>query len=140
MEHAYFLRKPVDEKRLTHAFQTACQKAADAESRFLTLSGKNGMLRIPLKEIAFLEKSQRLILIHQANGALHKTYGKFSDIADQLGPLFIQCHLSYMVNFRHVVALEKQTFYMKDGQEVPISRTFYKDVKQAFSAYLERRL
>ena len=91
VDHVYFLKKPVDPERLKTALYAAQRKVLSLKDKFLTISNKQGVFRIPLQEILFLEKSRRLILVHTADGEVFKTYGKFSDFEDSLDSLFFQC-------------------------------------------------
>ncbi len=100
VDHVYFLKKPVDPERLKTALLAAQRQILSLQDKFLTIANKQGVFRIALQEILFLEKSRRLILVHTADGEVFKTYGKFSDFEDSLNSLFFQCHTSYIVNFR----------------------------------------
>lgn len=88
VDHVYFLKKPVDPERLKTALYAAQRRILSLKDKFLTISNKQGVFRIPLQEILFLEKSRRLILVHTADGEVFKTYGKFSDFEDSLDSLF----------------------------------------------------
>ncbi|MDO4546112.1 MAG: LytTR family DNA-binding domain-containing protein [Bacillota bacterium] len=139
VEHIYFLKKPINADKLKCAFTTACRKLQDRKNDFLSFSNKQGLFRIALKDILFLEKKQRLIHIHTQDGQVHKMYGKFPDLVPQLNPFFIQCHVSYIVNLRNVTAMEKQDFHLSNGRTIPISKNHYKEIKETFLAYLERK-
>ena len=47
---------------------------------------------------------------------------------------FLRC-TKYIVNLAHVRALEDTFFQMEDGTSIPISRAFYKEVKNAYYHY-----
>ena len=149
VDHIYFLKKPVDIDRLRTALQTAQRKLQSLRDQFLTISNKQGIFRIPLQDVLFLEKSRRLILIHTADGEIYKTYGKFSDFADSLNALFFQCHTSYIVNFRYVSEMTDRKFFISShagfGSEsladqiaIPISKTYYAQAREAFLKSLMR--
>lgn len=159
VDHIYFLKKPVNADRLRTALQTAQRKILSLQDKFLTISNKQGVFRIPLQDILFLEKSRRLILIHTVDGEIYKTYGKFSDFQDSLDTLFFQCHASYIVNFRYVSEMADRKFLVspraglyvaavhphheRQGigesdaggsleQAIPISKTYYAQAREAF--------
>lgn len=149
VDHIYFLKKPVDSDRLRTALQTAQRRIQSLQDKFLMISNKQGVFRIPLQDILFLEKSRRLILIHTADGEVYKTYGKFSDFEDSLNALFFQCHTSYIVNFRYVSEMTDRKFFISShagfGNEpltdqitIPISKTYYAQAREAFLQSLMR--
>ena len=110
VDHVYFLKKPVDPERLKTALLAAQRRILSLQDKFLTIANKQGVFRIALQDILFLEKSRRLILIHTADGEIYKTYGKFSDFEDSLKSLYFQCHTSYIVNFRFVSEMTDRKF------------------------------
>lgn len=149
VDHIYFLKKPVDPDRLRTALQTAQHRIQSLQDKFLTISNKQGVFRIPLQDILFLEKSRRLILIHTMDGEVYKTYGKFSDVEDSLNALFFQCHTSYIVNFRYISEMTDRKFLISPhtglGSEplktqitIPISKTYYTQAREAFLQSLMR--
>ena len=54
VDHVYFLKKPVDPERLKTALYAAQRKVLSLKDKFLTISNKHGVFRIPLQEILFL--------------------------------------------------------------------------------------
>lgn len=164
VDHVYFLKKPVDLEHLKTALYAAQRRILSLKDKFLTISNKQGVFRIPLQEILFLEKSRRLILVHTADGEVFKTYGKFSDFEDSLDSLFFQCHTSYIVNFRYVSEMSDRKFLVSaraglqvsiahplhgsaegsssplysPAQAIPISKTYYTQAREAFLKCLRR--
>ena len=45
---------------------------------------------------------------------------------------FVHCHRSYLVNLQHVSAITRTELIMDNGTQIPISRSSYKAVNQAF--------
>ena len=61
---------------------------------------------------------------------------KISDIYDKLPKLdFVRCHNSYIVYLPAIRELQKDEIIMEDGTKIVISRSFRKEVKQAFSRW-----
>ncbi len=148
VEHVFFLKKPVDAARLQTALETARSRLALARSEFIPISSKQGITRIPQAGIMYLEKSRRLILFHTSDGETYRTYGKFSDFSDRLNSFFFQCHTSFVVNFRYVSEMRGRKFIISPSLtatgrietepeiEIPISKTYYNEAKEAFLRYL----
>lgn len=162
VEHVFFLKKPVDATRLQTALETARSRLTTTRSEFISISSKQGVTRIPQSGIMYLEKSRRLILFHTSDGEIYRTYGKFSDFSDKLNSFFFQCHTSFVVNFRYVSEMRGRKFIISPSLispglispgltvsshigtradsdpeiEIPISKTYYNEAKEAFLRYL----
>lgn len=46
--------------------------------------------------------------------------------------IFIRCHNSYIVNRNCVEKFYRDRFELKGGKSVPISRKYYKEIKEMF--------
>ena len=100
----------------------------------------------------YLEKNRRLILFHTSDGESYRAYGKFSDFSDKLNSFFFQCHTSFVVNFRYVSEKRGRKFIISPDFtaadrieagadsvseiEIPVSKTYYNEAKEAFLRYL----
>lgn len=148
VSHVFFLKKPVDPVRLQAALDTARSRMVSARSEFISINNKQGVTRIPQSSVMYMEKSRRLILFHTADGHVHRTYGRFPDLADKLNSFFCQCHVSFIVNFRYVSEMRGRKFIISplltasdrigaDTEiEVPVSKAYYNEAKEAFLRYL----
>ncbi len=50
---------------------------------------------------------------------------------------FARCHNSYIVNLTKVRELSDKKFVCENGKNVPISKTYYVDVREKFLSYLD---
>ena len=48
------------------------------------------------------------------------------------GETFVRCHNSFIVNLNYIAQYSKTSFLMKNGAEIPISRSHQKEVKEKF--------
>lgn len=146
VNHIYFLRKPVKEEKLRAALERAYQNLSANETQYIDITNRRNVIRIPQNRILFMEKNGRVIYIHTIDGEVHRTYGKFSDLLSTVEIPFFRCHNSFIVNFDHVLELRNRTFVvgapshetpaLSKKHEVPISRSFYPRVRDAFAGYL----
>jgi DNA-binding LytR/AlgR family response regulator len=51
---------------------------------------------------------------------------------------FVRCHRSYLVGLRHIRRIAKNCAVLDNGTEVPLSRSAYHKVNQAFIGYYRR--
>ena len=58
--------------------------------------------------------------------------------AEQLVPAgaFRRCHKSYLVNLERVGHITRTEVCLRDGERLPVSRTFYADFQSALIHYL----
>lgn len=62
---------------------------------------------------------------------------RLKDIESRLSESwFVRSHNRYLVNYRMVRVIEKSTLILKNGEEIPISRSRVSDVKSGFQNYL----
>ena len=92
--------------------------------------------RIFLRNITFIESDNRDIRIHLEDGQEKISYQKLSQVESQLTqPNFVRCHQSYLVNLYFVDELAHNQFIIKD-QEIPISRKYQKEAREAYYNYM----
>lgn len=135
VEHIYFLKKPLEERKLKKAFDRAFQKLDAIKKSVFIVMNKRGIQKINLNDILYFEKDKRKMHIHTRKECI-TDYKKFEEIKLQLDFRFVRCHYSYMVNISQVKKLENKKFYFENGSEVPISKKYYSDVRDEFLDYL----
>ncbi len=126
----HYLLKPLDNSVLEQLI------AADYRKRFQNnyLLFKSGTqnLRIPVERIISLETVGRRVEITMQEGTRYCS-GKLSEVLEKLPQeQFIRCHQAFAVNMGSVRELTRQTAIAVNGKEIPVSRTYSKDVQRAF--------
>lgn len=139
VEHVYFLQKPIKREFLHKAIQRAEVRLKDISSNSFVVFKKSGSYKIPYNDILYFENELRRIHIYTAEEKI-SYYGRFEDLAQQLDERFKRCHNSYIVNISKVKALENKSFRFENGRVVPISRTYYPEIKKSFFEYLDKVL
>ncbi len=141
VEHLYFLKKPIDTKRLLSALEMTTSKIDSTCKNILPIVTKEASYCIPISSIEYLEKERRLINVYE-KGNKHSFYGKYEDLEvyRKSNRNFWRCHNSYVVNFKYVGALKDQCFHMKSGAIIPISRNYSKQVREEYRKFLEKMI
>ena len=135
VDHVYLLRKPVDLIHLEKALNRAGEKLRDLKISTLSVSNKQGMHNIPFSDILFFENERRRVHIHTVRDRI-SFYGRFDDLLEQLDGRFIRCHNSYIVNMARVREMSNKKFFFDGSRVVPISKTYYTEVREAFTSYV----
>jgi two-component system response regulator LytT len=91
-----------------------------------------GFRRISTDNILYFEISGRKTAIHTTNGKIILNE-KLSEISKQLDKeQFIQCHQSYIVNFKYAVEIQRYKLFLTNEEMIPLSRKYWESVKTAF--------
>ena len=130
-----YLEKPIKEEelneaisRLHHTDQSKIRNALQnidtkLEEQKLVLQTQNEEIRLKMKEIMYIEGERNYSYIHLANGQKKlssKNLAHFENILEDKG--FFRCHRSFLVNHYHIIGIKSDSFSLKQGAHVAISR------------------
>lgn len=118
------------------ALNKAGSRLQDLKKSYLVISNKQGIYKIPLYTILCFESEKRKIHVYTQDREI-SYYGKFEDLKEKLDPRFVRCHNSYIVNLTKVCELSEKKFVCENGKSIPISKTYYIDVREKFLSYLD---
>ncbi len=105
----------------------------------LTFHIRQTLYEIPWGEILYLEGDLRKIHLHTVVGE-YTFYGKLEKLKEQLSPGgFFQCHKSYVVNPEYIRASRDTSIILRNGEEIPVSKSFRKEAKEKHLQYLKGR-
>ena len=132
VEALHYLLKPVTQERLVGVLDRAVQRAKGRE-RELCLQMPDGMVRIAVSEIRYLEVQRNYVTVHgDEDYTVKKTLG---DLERNLDESFFRTGRSFIVNLRFVKKITKSQVYLKDGTQVPLSRGLYEEINRAVIRY-----
>jgi two-component system LytT family response regulator len=135
-----YLVKPIDPKELSLALkryqstdkanhQEQIQNALENMNRknaldqVLFIPNQEGGLKIPLRDIVNIEGDRNYSSFHLSDEKTRissKTLGHFEEILKDKG--FFRCHRSFIVNRHYVDSIKRDSFLLKNGSTLPISR------------------
>lgn len=126
----HYLMKPVDaavlERLITLDYQRRFQ------NHFLVFKSGAQSLRIPVRDVVCLETVGRRVELTLVNGTCYYS-GKLTDLLSELPrERFVRCHQAFALNIVNIRELKRQSAIAVNGKEIPVSRTFMKNVQQAF--------
>ena len=137
-DHVYFLRKPVEPDYLKKALDKALQ-VPDTEATTFAVQMGGKLQVIDMREVLCIESFYRKLHIRLWNETI-VSYGSISSLPELVQKHMISCHKSFLVNPDYIRTMDRQKFLLKDGSEVPISRSRYSESRQAFLDYCSREL
>ena len=116
-----------------------CVKLFEQAIRFIEVVSDRLKVRVPLKDILYIEVLDHVCLIHTLADTT-KSYCPLDEIEQQLDNMgehtFLRIHRSYIVNMRHIDDVAENDFLMRNGAAVPIRRKDKLEVKQAYRDHL----
>ena len=124
-----FLTKPLDEEKLSACVTQALDLAPNPDAALTVFSGKQA-LRIPLRDIRYLESYHKRLTIHTIHGDRTCTQRLADTLALLPYPDFFQIHQSFVVNDRYVRRIRYDRLSLDDGTELSISQSFRKPVRE----------
>jgi DNA-binding LytR/AlgR family response regulator len=109
------------------------------QSQYYVLKSRTLTQGIRIKDIIALEMTGRQVKIIMTDGTAYYS-GKLTELLDELpqNQLF-RCHSGFAVNMRHIQQFDRSKIAMKNGMEIPISRTYSDAVKTIYLKYMQYR-
>lgn len=139
----HYLLKPYDSEDLMEVFETYAAWLKESQTNRgqtknkLAIETENGITYLSPKEIYFIEKQGREVLIHTKSAKI-KAFFTLTELFEKLERFsFFRTHKSYLVNLEHIKELRawfsgSYNLIMNDeGQsEVPVSRNYVKELRE----------
>lgn len=132
VEALHYLLKPVSQEKIESVLDRAVERLKTADAVLLVESGGE-VLRLPLKEIRFIESNQNYNIIHADND--YEVRGTLSELEAKLDEAFVRVGRSYLVNLNYVRRIGKTELILNTGEKLLVPRGSYKKLNEAFIKY-----
>lgn len=132
MEALHYLLKPVSQEKIDSVLDRAVERLKTADAVLLVESGGE-VLRLPLKEIRFIESNRNYNIIHADND--YEVRGTLSELEAKLDEAFVRVGRSYLVNLHYVRRIGKTELILNTGEKLLVPRGSYKKLNEAFIKY-----
>ena len=126
------LLTPVTEEKLRGVLDRAMERLKNRE-KDLTLTMSEGIVRIPLAEIRYLEVMGNYVTIH--GGESYSVKRTLSELEKLLDERFYRIHRSYIVNLQLVKKCTRTEVILKDDTVLPLSRRHYEGLNRSMIEY-----
>lgn len=123
-----YLMKPLNPEKLFSVLDRACEKLRQNERQLnLTLSGE--MVRVPLREIKYIDVQGNYVTVHaKEDYTVKRTLGEFESLLDER---FCRVGRSQIINLRYISRVTKKDVYLSDGTILPLPRGAYEPLNRA---------
>ncbi|MDW7655976.1 MAG: LytTR family DNA-binding domain-containing protein [Bacillota bacterium] len=131
-----YMIKPVNPEKLRLILDQALAGMILERRQKYFFSYKNVNYQIFVRDILYMESSEKLIYFHMSNGSHLMCYTKLDEVLKQMpSSSFVRCHQSFVVNFFHVTEMAGN--YFRIGPEtINISRKYLKAAKESYFKHL----
>ena len=131
-----YLLKPIESEKLKKHVSTCIKEIEVNKKNYILIKNKSNTYKIHSNEIKYVEVQKKDMSIHTINKDLEVRYSLEKIEKDLNLDKFVRCHKSYLVNLSYVENIKLNTLVLESGEEVPVSRYRYKDVKEKFLKFL----
>lgn len=139
-EHAYFVLKNEFEERLEKVIRKVQSRQERNQESLLFHVINGGEMRLNATDIVCFERFGRKTKITFETSDL-AVWDKLDDILEKLpADDFVRCHNSYIVSLAAVKEYHRDFFRMKNDMDITISRSYRKQVQDAFLQWSDRKM
>lgn len=123
-----YLVKPFDVNKMKTLLDKFTKSVIGNEVSHIRVKSEYADRLVALDDIVYIESNDKVLYIHKKDHESIKTYGKLSNVEEQLNEKqFLRCHQSYIVNLKYVTGFEDNDFMTVLQEIVPIrKKDFYK--------------
>lgn len=138
MNAAHYLLKPFSQGQFDTAMDRAVKKIADCD--FIFLACVDGMYRINISEIVFIESQGHYLLLSLSGGGVLRLRKKIRQMFEEIKEhsQFIQIGASYIANLSCVRRISASTLEMLNGAKIPIPRRSSGEVQRAYMDFCRK--
>lgn len=129
------LLKPFDiaalDKVLEESFDLIHDRLSKSRGQLISVYTGHAQKYLQLDLIDFLEARDKKVFV-RINNQEYGMYETLDDLEKKLPEHFKRCHRSFVVNMLHAdsIILSENCIIMKNGDVVPVSRTYKKEIKE----------
>ncbi len=130
-----YLIKPITYKRLEMELNAWYQKYSQDEEPYIVLKNQEGIHKVLIKELSYIETSNRKVLIH-TKGRTIACSKKLKELENELQEQgFCRCHSAYIVNLAYIEKIEQPDAQLITGEIIPISQSKRKHFMKSLARY-----
>ena len=131
-----FVVKPVQYAPFCMKMQKLLNMMKMREKKYLTVNQANGVSRVFLQEIIYVEVCNHKLFFHTERGDVEGR-GSLGQLEKDLAEsTFARCNSGYIVNLRNIKSIEKDMVLMSNCDRLPVSRARKKEFLHRFAMYL----
>ncbi|MDD6327671.1 MAG: LytTR family DNA-binding domain-containing protein [Eubacteriales bacterium] len=122
---------PYSDSELDSVLTDFISKRLDDNDDAIWVDGYDGKVKISYNNILYVEASQKMLNI-RLETVEYSVYGSLEQFEKKLPATFARCHRSMIVNTRFIdkIRFSENYIRLKNGEQVPMSRTYKQNFKE----------
>lgn len=129
-----YLIKPLKYNQFEKEMQNVIRTIETENNRYFIEKNDNGIFKIMLSDIVYIETVSRNTLIH-ASAAEIISYRNMKEHEELLDRCFFRCHRAYIVNLAYVKSVVDNEVILCKDMKIPISKYRKKQFREALLDY-----
>lgn len=135
-----YYMKPLDETQFLLDFTNLLHQVDSKKHLFITISNNEGLTKIKLSDIYYIESNLRTLIIHTKTSNYTLT-GKISEFEESLKEYdFVRVHKSFLVNLQYVKNIFKDIITLDNFDTVLLSKHRSKDTHEKLMKYIKENI
>ena len=133
-----YLMKPLDEEKLWEILDYARTQKEVEEENYILVKKDSQSVRVNLKDIIYIEAQKHYVNLCMENKESINIKTAFTELLQETqekSDTIFLTHRSYAMNIEKVVRIGRTECVLSDSSVIPVSRSFYKEVNEAFIKY-----
>lgn len=133
-----YLMKPVDDRKLSEILAYAARQKMQRPENYIIVKKDSQSIRLRPDDICYLEAQKHYVNLFLENGECMTLKAGFAELLQSIrekSEAVIPTHRSYAVHIGKVSRIGRTECILADKSVVPLSRSFYKQVNEAFIKY-----
>ena len=133
-----YVLKPVTKEKFFFIFNELIeQRDAVKEDESLIVRTKDGIQKILITNLTYLEVIGRSVFYHLNSGKTISCNESFSKISDKLLALgcFLKPHRSYLVNMKYLDTIKDNQITLLTGDRIPVAQGKTKGIRETYLSY-----
>lgn len=124
-----YIMKPITQIQIDCEMNRIIRKLQTYEQEFLVVKNSNGLNKIYLSEVEYIETYDRKVMIHCRDGRNETGRFKLRDLEERLKKYpFIRCHNSYIVNVDYIRQIQGLSVKLLSGEIIYTTKYRKKDL------------
>ena len=135
-----YMDKPFRSSQIEHVLQEVKRYQKLMETKFTVFRTTEGVTKLNIKEVLYLEFKSRKTHIYTTNG-IYITKETLNECMNRLKEYdFFSPHRAFIVNFYHIRSFDSSSILLDDQEKtaLPISKLRVKEFREEFLMYLEK--
>ncbi len=132
-----YLVKPIEPGRFEKTMERLLSSMKNADGSSLLIQKRYESCIIPFEEIVYCEIIDRKVYLHLASSEVLDYYDRIEKLEAKLDSRFFRCHRSFLINLQYLKSYLNGRAYMKNGEEIPVSRLRSKEFSHVILQYMK---